>query len=84
MFVFTCILLFQEAAQETIYNGRTYTKKAKIINKRKIHDKLNYVFARQWILEGKHDVYCSVLDVLKNYEYTVKNVIGFPVPSRDH
>jgi hypothetical protein len=83
MFIFTRILLFQEAAQETISIGRKNTKIIKYINKHKIHDKQNYVFAGQCNLHGEHDVYCSVLDVLKNYACTVKKVVGFPVLSLD-
>ncbi len=74
MLIFTRTLQFQR--QHVRKNNQKY-------NKHKIFDKQNYVFAGQWNLEGKHDVYWSVLDVLKNYAYTVKKVIGFPVPSRD-
>jgi hypothetical protein len=84
MFVFTRFLLFQEAPQETISNGTAerYTKIIKNINKHKKDDKQNYVFAGQSNLEGKNDVYFSVLDVLKNYAYTVKRLLVFPVGDR--
>jgi hypothetical protein len=58
--------------------GTPLTKIIKNINKHKIHDKQNYVFAGQCNLQEEHVVICSInLDVLKKYAYTVKKSYWF-------